>query len=116
MLGCTRAVFRNTNIMGPLNASLPNVSGFYGTLLENRMWWTACTALPATCDIIFHTQTPTIIIVLTKIQNVYPQLLRWLTKTQTDTIACRRRAGCQRDDGATEPATAEDGQWDVDLC
>ena len=31
----------NTEITGPSNASLPNASGFYGTLLENRRWWTA---------------------------------------------------------------------------
>ena len=32
----------NTEHTGPLNtSSLPNASGFYGTLLENRRWWGA---------------------------------------------------------------------------
>ena len=31
----------NTEITGPRNASLPNATGFYGSLLENRRWWQA---------------------------------------------------------------------------
>ena len=31
----------NTELTGPRNVSLPNATGFYATLLENRRWWRA---------------------------------------------------------------------------
>jgi hypothetical protein len=40
----------NTELTGPVNASLPNATGFYNTLLENRRWWTAGTHSPAFCQ------------------------------------------------------------------